>query len=166
MSSEEPEVLDGEVLPAVYTPPSNSNLNARQLQAAIGEAAGMSRRQIAEMVGVTESSIKQWRQKPEYVGEVERVRATYKTALEEPVKKLHEKLINATTDAVAELQHALKAVDKNNRPIWSVRLEAAKLLMQHGIELDKDTRQMLGGAPKGAQAAAGVVQLQVNVNRD
>lgn len=152
MASEEPaaEVVQGEVVPA---PRPNPRLTPQQLQAAIADASGATRNDIATMVGVSASAVKQWRQKPEYAGEVERLKSMQADVVLDAVKKMRDNLVDGTNEAITTLKGLLEAVDSRGKPAYGVRQRAAETLLQYGIELDKETRAAVGGG-RAAQVPA------------
>lgn len=150
------EVLNGELLPPIS--PSR-HLSAPQLQAALADAAGsMSRGEIANLAGVSASSIKAWRQVPEYRQEVDRLKSRAVELVGESVAKLKESIIEGANDGVATLRHALQATDQQGRPHWPTRLRAAEVLVEHGHDIQKRAAVHSNGQPGGSGAVTIVLQ--------
>lgn len=129
------EVVSGEVMPPL---PNHQSLSPKQIQAAFVDASGASQKQIADIVGVSQSSVKQWRAMPDYKAEVERLTKNAITELEPAMQKMHKELIDATTAAIATLRDGLDATDDRGQPHWATRLRAAEKLVEHGVDFSKN----------------------------
>jgi predicted transcriptional regulator len=157
MSSEEP--ARGEVLPAL-TPVST--LEPRQLQAAIADASGMPREDIARLAGVSTSAIKQWRERPDYREEVARLKEQSVELVMEGVKELRREVVDGARTAVKALVTAAsEATDSRGREDWAKRTTAAKTLLEYGIEVVRDEAAVRasehGNAPGGSSGVFTVV---------
>lgn len=105
------------------------------------------------LVGVSESAIKQWRAKPAYQQEVERLRQLTSQEISAPLLALKKDVLAAASEAVATLRENLKAEDDRGRPKHTIRKEAAALLLQYGFELERASSG--GGEGSGSVAQAG-----------
>ncbi len=144
------EALKGELLPSVS--PSR-HLSPPQLQAALADAAGsMSRGEIADLAGVSPSSIKAWRQLPAYRQEVDRLKSRAVELIGASVARLKESIIDGANDGVATLRDALKATDQRGDPHWPTRLRAAEILVEHGHDIEKRAAVQAGQEPGGTGA--------------
>lgn len=153
MASQEP-AIQGEVLPVR----SNPNLSQAQLQAAVVDATGATREEIAKVVGTSEASITAWRRKPEYQGEVQRLKQQSQTVLFEAVKRMHENLLDGANDAIRTLRDNLDAIDSRGRPAYAVRHKAAETLLQHGVDVERESRPSAAGAAAPNQAVVVVIK--------
>ena len=127
------------------------------MQAAMAEAFGMPRSDIAKTVGVSESAIKQWRRWPEYQDEVSRLANEQVAAVSEAVALLRTELVEGTRSAIRTLLGAMDAEDAKGKPIWSIRMDASKTLMQYGIEALKEDSHARAGDVGPTQAVQVVI---------
>lgn len=172
MASEDPEHVHGEVVDAVPpvgpasfpvpTPQRRARqMTGQQFQAAVADSAGMERRDIAKLVAVSESTIKNWRSMPEYQAEVERLRDTQAEMIAEPVAQMREELITGTRAAIRSLILQLDAEDAKGKPLWSQRDHAAELLLKSGLDLHRE--QVRRSQDAGPQSPAQAVQINLNL---
>ncbi len=163
MTTEHPdgELVHGEIVPANS---ASRRLTSAQLQGAVIDAAGQERQEIARLVGVSESAVKQWRKMPEYKDEVDRLKAANAAAISEPMRKFQEEIIEGGRDAITALKELCYAEDKHGDPLHVTRQTAAQTLLKHGIDMAKDGGSR--GGPTAQVAAGAVVKLDVNVKRD
>lgn len=156
------ETVRGEV---VQRPEPTPNLSPAQYQAALAEAAGSSRQIIAEVAGVSVSTIRSWRNQPDYRREVERMAMIQANAVAEPMIRMQEKLVTAMEDAISTLSNMLHAEDDRGQPMYGVRTRAAELLMENGSNLitNEIKRKTAEASASAGTPASGVVQLQINV---
>jgi len=150
------EHVTGEVL----APPPRP-LTPQMLQAAVADAAGGSRKQIASISGASEGSVNSWRKNEAYRAEVERLRGVQVDHITEPIRRMKSELVEGVRDGIKTLRAALNAMDsKDERPNWGIRTNAAELLLKHGIEL----HQAEAAAQANSQQSAPVQAIQVIVN--
>lgn len=146
-----------EILPPM---PSTSSLSAKELAAAQADAAGVPRSRIAAMIGVTPARISQFRQRPEYQAEVERVKSGATSDLELPMQAMYTNLIVGTNEAIETLKLALNAMNDDGRPAWTTRLRAAEKLLEMGLDFSKTKTATGNEAGGGLQMnASGAVVL-------
>lgn len=160
------EVLDGPIKRAAALGPTTAptakagELSPQQLQAAVIDAThDIGRNDLAELVGVSQRSIQKWREKPAYQHEVERLRASNIAAVTEPMKRLRKNMIAGMEDAIQELRDSLQANTKKGDPMYSVRHKAAELLLQYGVEIQKEESKAANF--KGAGGLTQAVQINV-----
>jgi hypothetical protein len=148
------ETLNGEVVPEAAT---GKALNGQQLQAAALEAAGATRKAIAEAVGVSTGAISVWRRDPAYQAEIERLGQATNDQLHAAVVAVQAEIVSGVSAAVKALTAALGAETSEGQPLWGVRHDAASKLLQHGAKLVE---------PKTTEAAAtGPAQaIQINID--
>ena len=152
--------ISGEVLPA------KQPLTQQQIQAVMYDAADVKRDDIAAAVGVSPSTIKGWRAKPEYQEELARVKQMQGDAIAKPVKQLHKDIIDGATEAVAALRDALTAVDRNGKPAYIIRNDAAKELLKRGYELSSSEASGLGpGGGGGTVNAKGATVIAIKIDQ-
>ena len=132
-------------------------LSPQQFQAAVAEAGGLPRREIAKLIGVSESTIKNWRSEPEYQAEVERLQDRQAEMVGEAVAKMKEELTEGVRAAIRTLTLNLDAENDKGHPLWSTRKEAAELLLRHGIELYKESRTRGNDGPQAPTQATQIV---------
>lgn len=154
-----PALVTGEVVAATEGP-TLDNLTPPMRAAAAADAGGATRRTIAQIAGVSESSIRLWRQMPEYLAEVDRVKGSADNALAPYVADMNRHLIGATREAIDTLRRGLRAVDSHGHASWTTRLRAAEKLLEHGIAVGQGDTQS-GNKPGGAVSANGAVVLVI-----
>lgn len=167
-SVDEQEILDGEeepreaLQPTEILPPmpATSSLSAKELAAAQADAAGVPRTRIAAMIGVTPARISQFRQRPEYQAEVERIKNGATSDLDLPMRAMYTNLIVGTNEAIETLKLALNATNDDGRPAWTTRLRAAEKLLEMGLDFSKTKTATGNEAGGGLQMnASGAVVL-------
>lgn len=151
------ETLDGEVVPQAST---GKTLTAKQLQSAALEAAGMSRKDIAEAVGVSTATVRNWRQDTAYTAEIDRLTDLSRSQLQPLVTQLTVALIDGSVKAIAQLVEQLSATNKDGDPLWTTRQEAARLLLSNGVKLADAAN------PKDQQPVGPTQAIQVNITTE
>ena len=139
-----------------------SSLTAQQLQAALALAGGANREQTAKMVGVSPSTIRNWKNDEEFQLEVQRLQGMSIDVLMEPITKMKEELTEGVRAAIKELIHiAQNAESKDGKPAYGVRTEAAKVLMQYGISLYQEEARF-SRTTEASKAPTQAVQVVIN----
>jgi transcriptional regulator with XRE-family HTH domain len=161
----EDEIVQGELLPSAPSATPIPGLSSQQYQAALMESAGASRPQIASVIGVSQSTIKNWRSRDAYVAEVERLKSIAVGATSEAVTKLREELVDGMRDAVKTLRGNLEATDGRGKPIYGVRRDAAELLLKQGVELLRDESDAKNKAAGGTGQPVQAIQINVNTEQ-
>lgn len=151
--------ISGEVLPAV------GDLTPQQMEAVMYDAMGRTRTEIAEAVGVSQSTIKEWRKLEAYQAEKTRILQQEGDKLAEPIKKLRADIVDGANEAVATLRDALGAEDSRGRPAWAIRVQAANELLKRGYELSNEERELLGGrVPGGGGSSKGATVIAIKID--
>lgn len=132
-------------------------LQPRQLQAAVLEAGGAKRADIAKIVGRSEKVITNWRNDETYAAEVDRLREQTNAVLEPLLTRVRSQIVAGAEEAVATMRDALEAENKDGQAAWMIRLRAAEalaaLVPSWGIVVGKGGE----GAGAGAVAQAAVI---------
>jgi transposase len=165
-----PEHVSGELLPpapgaASFPIPAPTRktreLTTQQYQAAVAEAHGMQRKEIAKLIGVSEPTIKNWRGIEEYQTEVQRLRDIQTEMVTEAVVAMKEELTEGVRAAIRALTDNLEATDSKGHPVYGIRRDSAELLLKYGIELHKEAQRRNSDAAAGQPAQA--TQVVINM---
>lgn len=119
------------------------------------DGAGYSARDVAQVTGAGQSTIAKWRRKPDYKAEVAKYREGHVDVADALINLARTKLLDAGLQARETLLEMLGATNSDGDPLWSFRLEAArvlanlafgKLVLQPGADEE-------GGGGRGPQTA-------------
>lgn len=136
-------------------------LQPRQLQAAVLEAGGARRADIAKIVGRSEKVITNWRNDESYAAEVDRLREQTNAVLEPLLTRVRSEIVAGAEEAVATMRDALEASNKDGQPAWMIRLRAAEglaaLVPAWGIVVGNGGKGDGDGGGAVAQAAVIVI---------
>ena len=152
--SNEPETLQGEVVPLSE---AARRLTGPQMQAAVAEAAGATRKQIGLIANVSEGTVRNWRKNEDYVQEVARLKDAQAEVVSEPVQRMREEMVDGVRKAIAVLVHVAENAESHGSPSWGARTEAARTLLQYGVELHNSDIRRAAENPAGPTQAVQVV---------
>lgn len=132
-------------------------LSPKQRQAAVLEAAGVPRTQIAEAVGVSAKTLTAWGKREDYSTAVTEAAGSQLARIEARVEALQVQAVHAAELALDRLVEALEAKDEYDRPYWKIVVDAAR-------ELSSNPTLRAIVDPKGA-AGSGQVSVGVTLVR-
>jgi hypothetical protein len=132
------------------------DLNTNQKRAAMMEASGQfKRKEIAQLLGVNESTVAMWRRLPSYRAQIDHYidRDAHDVSLF--VKQLRSEIVEGALLAIDRLREALTATTEKGTPNWNVQLRAAELLLSRAVS---EVPHVGGeGIPGGGQATIKLV---------
>ena len=110
-------------------------LNATDKVAALLDAHGHSRKQIAAATELSETTIARLRRHPDYQAEVAKYKELGVDSIRPLVNRVNGEIMNGVSKAVKTLEDMLDATDSEGNPLYAVREGAAKLLIDAGIKI-------------------------------
>lgn len=152
------ETVTGDVV-APEAPSPAASLTPQQLQAAMADAYGAEREEIANLIGVSISTITKWRRKSDYSAYVAQLRDEQRQGLARVVLEMRHELVDGVRAAIRTLVMALDAETDKGKPSWQTRMRAAETLMEHGIALHKE--QLAAENQAGLQAPTQAIQIVI-----
>lgn len=138
-------------------------LTPLQMQAAVLEGCGYSKKQIAATLGCSPTSVARWRRDPTYNDEVALFREREVKALESLIHQVKKELADTTLLALQELREMLKAETMEGNPRYSTRLAAidqimknTKLITGSEVKVDQTSSDGSQGPPQAAQIVVAI----------
>lgn len=105
-------------------------LKPGQHQAAVLEAQGHKRDDVAQMVGVSPATINNWRKDEEYGTEVERLKSNEVATLESTQIKARRKILEKLPALMQKIDEMMDACDEDGHPKWLIQSKGAEMLMK------------------------------------
>jgi phage portal protein BeeE len=151
--------------PIVTTP--TGVLPDKYKAAALLEAHGHTRADIAKQLGISQPTVARLRRTPEYQAEVARMSELSVMAVKPLIDQLNTDIITSMSKAIRTLEGQLDAENDDGAPLYGVRTEAAKLLLDAGVKhLAAMARAVAGGSGGSDQHTPVAAQLTVTINHD
>jgi len=133
------------------------NLNLRQHQAAILEAAGMDGPRIGVLLDLHKKTIERWRREvPEYNEAVKEYESRRVQDLEPIVMRIQLEVAETALKAIRTMNAAMDATTKAGSPAWAARLKAAADALNNSKLISPTTL-----APKDSSGGGGGAQFAV-----
>jgi hypothetical protein len=133
-----------------------SELSPKMQKAAVLEAAGIRRQEIADTVGVSTKTLTAWAKREDFKLAVTAAAGSQLARLEGAVERLQQEAVDAANEAIDKLREAMEAVDEYDRPYHKIRLDAAIALLSLPA-----VRALVD--PKGSQTPQAAVAAAVTV---
>lgn len=117
--------------------PATTDLTIAQRHAAMLEGLGRHQRgEVAELVGVNNSTITRWRALERYQTEVEVWRQRFTGTLEQQIRRVIDEVVDASVVASRSLKEiAEHATTADGQPAVGARVKAAEVLLEHLAQL-------------------------------